>query len=203
MGAANGARDRLERPGEPEDAAGFGDSAAAQSGLLAQKRAGVGQRGGIEMPHDGDNGAGGHHHGHNGGGARERPAGLTKNETMVWDVLDGAGEPLKAYEVLDRLKARGVRAPMTVYRALDGLVGKGFVHKLDALNAFMLCTHDGPHDMQAFLVCDECAGVTEFELEAGAAGFQPILRKSGFDMHAARLEIHGVCQDCAGAAIAP
>lgn len=156
------------------------------------------------MAHDGDGSGNGRddHHRHN-DGPRERPAGLTKNETMVWDVLDQAGEPLKAYEVLDRLKARGVRAPMTVYRALDGLVGKGFVHKLDALNAFMLCTHDGPHDMQAFLVCDECAGVTEFELEAGSAGIQPVLRNSGFDMRAARLEIHGLCQNCAGASLAP
>lgn len=136
-------------------------------------------------------------------GGRERPAGLTRNETMVWDVLDSTTEPLKAYEVLDRLKVRGVRAPMTVYRALDGLVGKGFVHKLDALNAFMICTHDHPHDIQAFLVCSECASVTEFEIDQTHAGFQPALRKTGFDMRSARLEVHGICLDCAGAASAP
>ncbi|MBY0421006.1 MAG: transcriptional repressor [Parvularculaceae bacterium] len=144
-----------------------------------------------------------HDHFANGDGEddpRPRPLGLTKNESMVWDVLDAAGEPLKAYDVLDRLKARGVRAPMTVYRALDGLVGKGFVHKLDALNAYMICNHDHPHDIQAFLVCDQCAGVTEFEIDHSAAGFQPVLRKTGFDMQSARLEVHGVCQDCAGAA---
>ena len=153
------------------------------------------------MSHDGSNGENGQRPGeHLSNAGRERPAGLTKNETMVWDVLDSAGEPLKAYEVLDRLKARGVRAPMTVYRALDGLVGKGFVHKLDALNSFMLCTHEGPHDMQAFLVCDQCDGVTEFELDQGSASLQPILRKTGFDMHDARLEVRGVCQLCAGAA---
>lgn len=131
---------------------------------------------------------------------REQPTGLTKNEVMVWDVLDGAGEPLKAYEVLDRLKARGVRAPMTVYRALDGLVGKGFVHKLDALNAFMVCTHEHPHGMQAFLMCDGCSTVIEVEVDGAASGVQPVLRQTGFEMRAARLEISGRCADCAAGA---
>ena len=136
-------------------------------------------------------------------GAKERPAGLTKNETMVWDVLDASSEPLKAYQVLDQLKFRGVRAPMTVYRALDGLVGKGFVHKLDALNAFMICMHDHPHDIQAFMVCSECPSVIEFEIDQAHAGFQLAMRRTGFNMRSARLEVHGVCPACTGAAPAP
>lgn len=134
----------------------------------------------------------------------QRPAGLTRNETMVWHVLWRSDSPLKAYEVLDRLKARGVRAPMTVYRALDGLVGKGLVHKLDALNAFMICTHDHPHDVQAFLLCDneECSSVTEFEIDNASVGVQVVLRSTGFAMTSARLEVHGLCKKCADAAAA-
>ena len=63
----------------------------------------------------------------------KRPLGLLKNEKLVWDVLAVSKEPLKAYEILDTLKERGVRAPMTVYRALDGLEAKGHIHKLDGL----------------------------------------------------------------------
>ena len=127
---------------------------------------------------------------------RARPSGLTKNEQLVWDALSESGDPLKAYEILDKLKDKGVRAPMTVYRALDGLEAKGVIHKLDGINSFVLCNHEGPHDVQAFLVCDTCTNVTEVDIDASTAGFAPAVRKAGFAMHTARLEVRGVCDGC-------
>lgn len=127
---------------------------------------------------------------------RKRPSGLTKNEKHVWDTLAESSEPLKAYEILDKLKEKGVRAPMTVYRALDGLEAKGLIHKLDGLNAFVLCNHDGPHEIQAFLVCETCTNVTEVDVDAVAVGVAPAVRRAGFDMHMARLEVRGVCDGC-------
>ncbi|MEX0646095.1 MAG: Fur family transcriptional regulator [Parvularculaceae bacterium] len=127
---------------------------------------------------------------------RKKPAGLTKNERLVWDALSDGHEPLKAYEILDMLKGKGVRAPMTVYRALDGLEDKGIVHKLDGLNSFVRCTHGGPHEVQAFLVCEVCSTVKEIEIDAVAAGVAPAVRRAGFDMHLARLEVRGVCDGC-------
>jgi len=122
---------------------------------------------------------------------------LTKNESLVYQALKGADSALKAYDLLDRLRDKGVRAPMTVYRALDGLTQKGLVHKIDSLNAFVCCAHSRPHTVQAFLRCRGCAKVEE----AGAAAMQeitvaPIAAGSGFAMEAARLEIEGYCSDC-------
>ncbi|WP_425410962.1 Fur family transcriptional regulator [Hyphococcus sp.] len=130
---------------------------------------------------------------------RKRPAGLLKNEKMVWDILAASKDPLKAYEILDKLKERGVRAPMTVYRALQGLEAKGHIHKLDGLNAFVLCTHEGPHMVQTFLVCDSCQNVEELEVVAVEADIAPAVRAASFDMHTARLEIKGHCISCAAA----
>jgi Fur family zinc uptake transcriptional regulator len=128
---------------------------------------------------------------------RKKPAGLTKNEKLVWDALSESEGPLKAYELLDLLKGKGVRAPMTVYRALQGLELKGVIHKLDGLNSFVRCTHEGgPHEVQAFLVCDICLTVKEVEIDAMAAGIAPEVRRAGFDMHMARLEVRGVCDSC-------
>lgn len=127
---------------------------------------------------------------------RRRPAGLTKNEKLVWDALSEGQQPLKAYEILDMLKGKGVRAPMTVYRALDGLEEKGIVHKLDGLNSFVRCNHEGPHEVQAFLVCQICSTVKEIEIDAVATGVAPAVRRAGFDMHQARLEVRGVCDAC-------
>jgi Fur family zinc uptake transcriptional regulator len=132
--------------------------------------------------------------------ARKRPAGLLKNEKLVWDVLAASRDPLKAYEILDKLKELGVRAPMTVYRALDGLEAKGHIHKIDGMNAFMLCNHDGPHVVQTFLVCESCSTVKELQVMAVEADIAPAVRAASFDMHTARLEIKGNCNACAAAA---
>lgn len=130
---------------------------------------------------------------------RKRPAGLLKNEKLVWDVLSASKDPLKAYEILDKLKERGVRAPMTVYRALEGLEEKGHIHKLDGLNAFVLCTHEGPHVVQTFLVCESCSTVEELEVVAVEADIAPAVRAASFHMNTARLEIKGNCNTCAAA----
>ncbi len=133
-------------------------------------------------------------------GGRQRPPGLSKNEKLVWNVLAASDDPLKAYEILDKLKDKGVRAPMTVYRALDGLEEKGHIHKLDGLNAFVLCNHEGPHRVQTFLVCETCSTVRELEVVAVEADIVPAVRAASFDMHMARLEIKGHCTNCAEAA---
>ncbi len=135
---------------------------------------------------------------HEGNGAdRDRPSNLAKNEKLVWETLAVTGEPLKAYEILDKLKETGVRAPMTVYRALEGLESKGHIHKLDGLNSFVLCTHEGPHAVQTFLVCEGCSTVKELEVLAVEADITPAVRAANFDMHTARLEIKGTCISCA------
>lgn len=129
-------------------------------------------------------------------GRDARPDGLTRNETLVWDVLSASRDPCKAYEILDVLKANGVRAPMTVYRALDSLEEKGLIHKLEALNSFLICSHDGPHSVQAFLVCETCASATEIMLEDAIGNLNAALRRAAFAMNTARLEIRGHCQPC-------
>lgn len=133
----------------------------------------------------------------NGANARDCPSGLSKNEKLVWSVMAGKSEPLKAYEILDQLKGKGVRAPMTVYRALDGLEAKGVIHKLEGLNAFLLCNHEGPHPVQTFLVCETCSKVEELEVVSVEANIAPAVKAAAFKMHTARLEIKGACEDCA------
>lgn len=132
-----------------------------------------------------------HHSGDDGS-----PPKLTKNESLVLDILEAADEPLKAYEILDRLKAAGIRAPMTVYRALVGLEQKGYIHKLEGLNSYVLCNHEGPHEVQIFFVCESCASAEEIEIEGVESLVGPSVRRSGFFMKTARLEVRGDCTGC-------
>ncbi|MEM1380778.1 MAG: Fur family transcriptional regulator [Pseudomonadota bacterium] len=123
---------------------------------------------------------------------------LTKNDRLVLTALEDASVPLKAYDLLERLKTQGIGAPMTVYRALDRLQKQGLVHKLDGLGAFVVCKHGAPHEVEIFLICRKCEAVEE-------------IKDSGEDLHDAadqasegyafkpeliRMEVRGLCGDC-------
>ena len=47
---------------------------------------------------------------------------LTKNQTLVFDVLTKAEAPLSAYTILDKLRDQGFRAPLQVYRDRKSVV---------------------------------------------------------------------------------
>ncbi|MCC2112772.1 MAG: transcriptional repressor, partial [Hyphomicrobiales bacterium] len=89
---------------------------------------------------------------------------LTRNQALVHGVLSRADGPLSAYEILDRLREQGFRAPLQVYRALDKLIAFGLVHRLESLNAFVACSHPEceAKETTAFAICDKCGCVTEF-----------------------------------------
>ena len=125
---------------------------------------------------------------------------LTRNEGLVLDALKASPAPLKAYDILDQLKSLGVRAPMTVYRALDGLQSKGRVHKIEALNAFAPCNISGPHIVQTFLVCDACGGAEETPAVGSEADLAALAEALNFEVRAARLEVQGRCAECQAAA---
>ena len=136
-----------------------------------------------------------HDHGEESSFGTEPPKGLGKNEQLVWMVLRGVSEPMKAYELLDRLKDEGVRAPMTIYRALDGLEAKGYVHKIEGRNAYMLCNHGKPHKVQIFLMCEKCDSVEEVAKPELESEILLLATGSSFQMRNAHLEIKGLCSD--------
>ena len=57
---------------------------------------------------------------------------LTKNQKIVFNLLQNAGDPLKAYSILESLKREGLKSPLQIYRALDKLVELGKIHKIES-----------------------------------------------------------------------
>ena len=125
------------------------------------------------------------------------PAGLTRNETIIWNALSTQGRPLKAYDILDIVKPQSVKSPMTVYRALESLDRKGLIHKLEALNAFVICNHDVPHNSLVFLVCDDCGSVSEVVVDGLDGVLAQFSTTTGFELDKTRLEMRGRCSKCA------
>ena len=64
---------------------------------------------------------------------------LSKNQQIIFDLINKSSEPLKAYTILFNVQKRGIKAPPQVYRALDKLVQTGKIHKIESKNAFVAC----------------------------------------------------------------
>ncbi len=124
---------------------------------------------------------------------------LTTTQQTVWEILQAATQPLSAYGILELLAQHHPNPkPPTVYRALQALQANGLVHKINSLNAFVVCRdgHQGHHHASAFLVCDDCGNTTELCLSALDKPLKSASEQAGFAMHNATLEMHGQCGDC-------
>lgn len=131
------------------------------------------------------------------GACAERGLRLTELRRRVLELIARERKPVKAYDLLDRLKAeRSGAAPPTVYRALDFLRENGFIHRLESVNAFTACHHPRTRHTVPFLICDVCAGATELCDDRVAALLDEQARESGFLPEAQTLEVHGVCRRC-------
>lgn len=135
----------------------------------------------------------------------ERGLRLTPIRARVLGLIADAGQPIKAYDLLDRIRidkaegeGAGAAAPPTVYRALDFLLANGFIHKLESVNAFVACHHPNAAQHSApFLICDACHKAVELEDEHVVDTLDAQARAQGFSPQTQTLEVHGLCADCA------
>jgi len=130
---------------------------------------------------------------------------LTRNQALVLDCLQQGERAMSAYELLDALRAEGLRAPVQVYRALDALGQRHLVHRIESLNAFVACAHHGPAEVgthseaAGFAICDDCGGVAEFDLPLATRELRAAAAdRSGFETRHMTVELHGRCADCGG-----
>ena len=125
---------------------------------------------------------------------------LTPIRANALRLIADAGRPVKAYELLDLMKATHEgAAPPTVYRALDFLLENGFIHKLSSINAYVGCPHPGGETHAVpFLICDQCHSATELEDDSIVTALDASARAVGFAPQAQTLEVHGVCANCRG-----
>ena len=103
----------------------------------------------------------------------EKNGELRHNERLVYNAICQSSLPQKAYDLLDKLQDQGVRAPMTVYRALGALIEKGRVKKIESLNAYIALKST---ESRAILICKKCSQVKEITLDDALVAdlFSPI-----------------------------
>ena len=127
------------------------------------------------------------------------PSGLTRNQELVLRTLNAADAPLSAYDILDRLRDDGIRAPLQIYRALEKLTAQGLAHRLESLNAFVCCASAGKHaaaGTAAFAICDDCGRVDEFADATVEKRLDGWAKAHGFAPTRTTIELRGKCRDC-------
>ena len=102
-----------------------------------------------------------------------------------------------AYDVLRELHhAHPKIAPPTIYRALSALRERGYVHRLESLNAFIACRRRGHEHASVMSICDDCGVVEECDAPDLLKEVSSIVAKSGFAPKRHVIEVHGLCGSC-------
>jgi Fur family zinc uptake transcriptional regulator len=124
---------------------------------------------------------------------------LSRNQSEILSCLREADKPMSAYAILDRVRTAGISHPPTVYRALNELIEKGMVHRLQSRSAFVACGHGACDGKFAFAVCRVCGKVVEIALteadETRLLGLAP----DEIAPERVTIEIAGLCEICRAA----
>ena len=123
---------------------------------------------------------------------------LSKNQQIIFDFIEKAKEPLKAYSILFNVQKKGIKAPLQVYRALDKLVEIGKIHKVESRNAFIACKSSSCEISKAtaFSICTKCENVSEINNPKLSKYLTNFEDDTGMKYNKYNLEFFGLCKKC-------
>ena len=124
-------------------------------------------------------------------------ANLTDLRRQVLDLVLAHDGVVKAYQILSDLQqARASAAPPTVYRALEFLVEQGILHRVEALNGYVVCRHLDCAHPSVILTCRDCGKVDEMAADEGFMTLRQLCAGHGFEMDEQQLLLNGRCVQC-------
>ena len=124
-------------------------------------------------------------------------ANLTDLRRQVLDLVLAHDGVVKAYQILSDLQqTRGSAAPPTVYRALEFLVEQGILHRVEALNGYVVCRHLDCAHPSVILTCRDCGKVDEMAADEGFMTLRQLCAGHGFEMDEQQLLLNGRCVQC-------
>lgn len=142
--------------------------------------------------------------------ARLSGAQVTPLREQVLDMVLQSEGVIKAYTVLAQMQrvSESVVAPPTAYRALDFWADLGVLHKIPAVNGYVLCSHTrhecdqecdtkhSQHSSSFILVCTECGAVDEQSLSREWVALHEAALMAGFALKKEHIVLTGLCQKC-------
>ena len=141
--------------------------------------------------------------------ARLAGAQVTDLREQVLDIVLRQHGVIKAYAVLAQMQQESAApvAPPTAYRALDFWAEQGVLHKVAAVNGYVLCSHaqhdcgahcheNAPHHSAFILVCSECGAVDEQTLSREWQALRAGVAAGGFSLQDEHVVLTGICSKC-------
>ncbi|MFA5593540.1 MAG: Fur family transcriptional regulator [Micavibrio sp.] len=128
---------------------------------------------------------------------REQGLRFTEPRRYVLEIIASSAKPLGAYAILEKLGSYiESPKPPTAYRAIEFLSGNGFIHRIESLNAYVVCGTDHRHTGSQFLICGSCGKVVEAHLCHVPEGLAKQAEIAGFRLTRWNAELHGLCDAC-------
>ncbi|MCL2076091.1 MAG: transcriptional repressor [Betaproteobacteria bacterium] len=127
-----------------------------------------------------------------------KDARLTRLRREILDVICAEGAPIKAYDLIERMRDKGRRVtPTTMYRTLEFLLQGGLIHRVNFLNAYLPCTgtHEG-HAALLLFVCSGCGETREIDDAPLYDAMRGRLDELGIRLKDSRIEIQAACLSC-------
>lgn len=127
---------------------------------------------------------------------RNKSTTISAHGKSVLNLLKKSKKPLTAYDILGKLQNSGIKAPQTVYRALDSLVEHNLIHRIESLGAFVACNNEEEDHGKQFAVCRLCSRVIELHDHRICDFIKEIGKKINFKIEREMLELIGICESC-------
>ena len=124
---------------------------------------------------------------------------VTPLREQVLDIVLQLDGVIKAYTVLAQMQreSSNVIAPPTAYRALDFWAEQGVLHKIPAVNGYILCSHIRHKCGSNFiLVCTDCGTVDEQSLTSEWRALHKAAEATGFALNEEYVVLAGTCAKC-------
>ena len=122
---------------------------------------------------------------------------LTTPRLNVLKILTSSSKPLTAYQILEKMsKLMKNPKPPTAYRAIEFWKKYHFVHRIESLNAYSICSENHTHSGGQFMICNDCGKVVETHLCNLPSALKKIVKEQMFTLSNWNLEINGVCKKC-------
>lgn len=127
---------------------------------------------------------------------------FTNPRELVLKILVNEGKPLGAYEILQKLSNQIDKPhPPTVYRAIQFWHQEGFIHCIDSLKSYVVCTNEHHIGHTQFLVCTACNYAKELDCAINFSPIPKIAKNNKFSIRNYTLEIKGLCNNCTMSAV--
>ncbi len=120
---------------------------------------------------------------------------FTEPRKIILQTILNETKHLTAYDILEILSKDKSVKPPTVYRAIDFWLKHDFIHRVESLNAYIICKEHHNHKGFEVFVCEKCNYVDESHF-CNSQILKELQQLTQYKVQSWNIELKGICQKC-------